>query len=57
MMNIAVDCLDREEAWDWAKANGIDIQYHNTVKDNNILKDVWRVENEQDCVLFALRWA
>lgn len=56
-MNIAVDCLDREEAWDWAKANGIDIQYYNTVKDNNILKDIWRVENEQHRVLFALRWA
>lgn len=56
-MNIAVDYLDREEAWGWAKANGIDIQYYNTVKDNNILKDIWRVENEQHRVLFALRWA
>jgi hypothetical protein len=50
----AVRSMLREQVWNWAEKADIPIEYHGMF---NIHKDLWRVVNPKDCVMFKLRWA
>jgi len=50
--DIAVSFSHRQEVYDWAGENGIAIEYQGTLAST----DVWRVRDEQQRVMFILRW-
>lgn len=47
-----VDAESREQVWAWAERASICVEYNGT----HGWKDVWRVVNPKDCVMFTLRW-
>lgn len=48
-----VEYKHRQEVWNWAEKSNIRIEYNGS----HGWKDVWRVVNADDCLLFILRWA
>jgi hypothetical protein len=55
--DVMVDWHRRMEIWAWCDENGIDIEYSDSA---HITKhfgvDLWRIKDEQQRVLFILKW-
>jgi hypothetical protein len=54
--DIAVDCRKRTVVWSWCAENNIVAEYQGTRFGNLFGLDMWRVKNDQDRILFLLRW-
>jgi hypothetical protein len=51
--DIAVSYDQRQAVWDWCEANKITVEYQGTL----YRTDLWRVRDEQQRVMFMLRWS
>ena len=51
--DIRVKVWDRDAVWVWCEENGIGLEYQGTLAGT----DVWRVRDERQRVLFALKWS
>lgn len=51
--DIAVPYDQRQAVWDWCEANKITVEYQGTLYNT----DLWRVRDEQQRVMFMLRWS
>jgi hypothetical protein len=50
--DIAVAYKLRAEVWDWCSENNITVHYQGSLSGT----DLWRVTDEEQRVIFALRW-
>lgn len=51
--DIAVDFNRRNAVWDWCEDNDIDLEYQGSL--GSI--DLWRVRDEEQRLMFVLRWS
>ena len=54
--DIAVDWQIRLEVLDWIQENNIEAEYQGAVYGRLFGMDLWRVKNEEQRVLFLLKW-
>lgn len=54
--DIAVNCQLRHNVWDWCQDNNVEVEYQDTRIGNSFGIDVWRIRDEQQRVLFLLKW-
>lgn len=43
----------RQDVWQWCDANDIDLEYQGSLAGT----DLWRIKDEQQRVMFLLRWS
>jgi len=51
--DIAVDFNYRSAVWDWCNDNDIDLEYQGSLGS----VDLWRIRNEEQRLMFVLRWS
>lgn len=56
---IGVSVYKRVEVWNWAQKQNITLEYSGTSMEPvpDMYVDYWHVPNEQDKIMFILRWS